>query len=276
MRFKTFIVVAIAIAIGLGGYSIARVEHGMHQQGIELAQERLNACKFKLYDLAVGSEGKAAHLAPGPQHNVHEAQIIAGALNVVNTIPSAKECIPVIKKAIRHQLGPQGLTPKLEHELIKLAEESNSTSPTRLPVGEEKNTSPTTPTHKHGKVKSKRPIEHKTTTPKSIPPITVTVPETPKSVSSSPAPKERKEPKGNGNGPPTTPPGKVETPSVKTPKGETPPIKTPPVEVPPITVPSIEVPPIKLPPIEVPPIKINLEEPVCDLPLHLPHCPKTK
>jgi hypothetical protein len=263
MRFKTFIVIAVAIAMGIGGYTFQRVEHSIHQQGIELAQERLNACKFKLYDLAVGSEGKAAHLAPGPQHNVHEAQIIAGALNVVNTIPSAKECIPVIKKAIKHQLGPQGLTPKLEHELIKLAVESNTHSNTPLP---DSGVNPSTPTHRHkgstghkGHKKAGTP----TTTTTPVPPLTVTT---------TPAPSTPKPSTPKAKVPPVTVPS-TKTPPVKTPPIETPPITTPPVEVPPITVPAIEVPPIKLPPVEVPPIKINLEEPICTLPIKLLPCP---
>lgn len=262
MRFRVFIVLSIAIALALGGYSFARVEHSIHQQTIELAQERLNACKFKLYDLAVGSEGKAAHLAPGPQHNVHEAQIIAGALNVVNTIPSAKECIPVIKKAIRHQLGPQGLTPKLEHELIKLAVESNTDSSTPLPDTGKKPSS--TPTHKgtghKGHKKGSKPT---TTTP--VPPLTVTTP-----APATPSTPTVTTPKAKVP-PVTVPPTKV--PPVKTPPIETPPITTPPIEVPPITVPAIEVPPIKLPPVEVPPIKINLEGPLCTLPIKLLPCP---
>jgi hypothetical protein len=260
MRFRTFIVLAVAIAIGLGGYSFARVEHSIHQQGIELAQERLNACKFKLYDLAVGSEAHKVHLAKGPQYNPHQAEVLAGALRVVLTIPSAKECIPVIKKAIRKQ--NEGLTPKLERELVKLAQESTTSgSPESVGIG------PAPGTHKRSHGGSK--TGHKgsggtTTTP--VPPVTVTA--------TTPAPSLPPPSTPKVKGPTVTTPS-PKTPILTTPSVTTPTITTPPIEVPPVTTPKVEVPPITVPPIEIPPVKINLEEPLCKVPVvKLLTCPK--
>jgi hypothetical protein len=263
-RFRTFIVLAVAIAIGLGGYSFAQVEHSIHQQGIELAQERLNACKFKLYDLAVGYESKSAHLQKGsPEYNPRQAAVLAGALRVVLTIPSAKECIPVIRESLSKQKNPQGLTPKVERELVGLAVQATNSTLTQPPANN--TTHPpgsSTPKH-HGRTTPTHPA-HPTTPPPVVPPVTVTTP--------APAHPSTPAPKVTPTTPKSTPP--VKTPPVTTPT-TTSPITTPPIEVPPITVPKVEVPPITLPPVEVPPIKINLEEPLCKVPVvKLLTCPK--
>jgi hypothetical protein len=269
VRFKTFIVLAIAIAIGLGGYSFARVEHSIHQQGIELVQERLNACKFKLYDLAVGSEAHKVHSQKGsPQYNPRQAEVLAGALRVVLTIPSAKECIPVITEAIKRE-GPNLLTPKVERALMKLAVESSDGTTLTSPPSSKTKQAPGL-THRPRTTTTPK----RTTSTPMVPPITVTTP--------APARPDIPAPKATTpttSTPKSTPPVKTPTattPTTKTPPVTVPPITTPPIEVPPIiTTPSIEVPPITVPPIEVPPIKINLEEPLCKVPVvKLLTCPK--
>lgn len=222
MRFKTFICVAVAIAAALAGVTFARLEAEGRKRQQELTQTQLNNCKLKLYDLAVGYEARAAHANPNsPQYNPRQAAVLAGALRVVLTIPSAKECVPVVKEAISKQKSPAGLSPKVERELFNLAERAPSSATLTSP-----------PTARH----TVQPTPH----------VTITVPQ-PRTTPSKPVHKSAT---------PTiiTQPSTPQQPTITVTTPTPPPVVTTTTPTPPVTVPPVEVPPIK---VEVPSICVQ-------------------
>jgi hypothetical protein len=256
-RFKTLIVIALAFTMAVCGYTFTNLEGALHTQHTQLVETRQNNCKLKLYDLVIGYEGHAVHMQKGsPQYNPHQAEIIEGALKVVLSIPSAQECIPVLKESISTQSKQLKLSPKVEKELIQLAIGQPVSTSTRVVNAHSRTRSPTG----HRKPSQKRTGVGVGKGPKAPPKAPTPSPAPPAghSGSSTPAPSTPTR---------TTP---TKTPTVTTPS--TPPVKTPPVttpsvEVPPVTVPSVEVPPITTPPIEVPPVKVpSIELPPIKLP----------
>lgn len=243
-RFKTFIVVSLAIAITLGGWSFASLESTSSRQRHELQQEQLNNCKLKLYDLAVGYEARAVHANPrSPQYNPRQAAVLAGALRVVQSIPSSQSCIPQVRSAIEHTRvhGTEKLPASVERELIRLAALPNPGSSNI----HQNAAHPVTPRpNVHRSHRNPRHAPHGGTGGSgggssgggsSVPPIIVTVP--------VPAPSHPTHPEHPSHSEP--------------PKVETPPVVVPPVEVPPITV---ETSPVKLPCVQVGPVKANCTE----------------
>lgn len=245
MRFKTFIIFAVAVAVALGGYSLGRLEGVTSSNRQQIQQHNVDNCKLKLFDLASGYVQRAQLIRSNPR----EAEVLTGALRVVLSIPSAKSCVPAVRFALEHAHGHSKITnlsPRVEHELVKLAtaEAPSSTSaPVRRGSGGGRRVVPQ-PTPRRPVPKAPRPAPHE------APHITVTVP----APAPTPAPREH----GNGNGKgQESGRGKVETPPVKTPPAEAPPVTLPPVEVPPITV---EVPALPLPCVQVGTVHVNCKK----------------
>lgn len=238
MRFKYFVIISIAVLALIGGYSIAKLEGVTSSNKQQIVQHSEDNCKLKLFALATGFEQQAQL-----HHNPREAAVLAGALRVVLSIPSAKSCVPEVRFALEHSRGHghrklnsiTRLAPAVERELIRLAGSH--------PEG--------------GRVGGGRPRSHHRSAPAPAPRhipkvvITIPVPPPPRPGPSAPPPKSKGD-GGNGQGK-----AKVETPPVKVPHEEKPVVTVPPVEVPPITV---ETPPVKLPCVQVGPVKANCTE----------------
>lgn len=239
MRFKYFVIISIAVLALVGGYSIAKLEGVTSSNKQQIVQHSEDNCKLKLFALATGFEQQAQL-----HHNSREAAVLAGALRVVLSIPSAKSCVPAVRFALEHSRGHgrhklnsiTKLTPAVERELVRLAGSR--------PEG--------------GRVGGGRPRSHHRFTPAPVPhhvpKVVITIPVPP------PA-RHGHEGGGNSQGEPPVPKskggGNEGGNSQGKAKAETPPVKVPPVEVPPITV---ETPPVKLPCVQVGPVKANCTE----------------
>jgi len=233
LRFRTFIIFAVAILALLGGYTFAKLEGQTASNHQQIVQHSEDNCKLKLYDLASGYEQQARLRRTNPR----EAAVLAGALRVVLSIPSAKNCVPAVRFALEHSHGHgriTRLTPAVERELVRLA---GSTPPA------EGRSHP--PHAGRGVGGGRRPAPRQTPTPspprEAPPSVTVTVPVP------TPAPAEPLRGHGKAKAPVPTPPPKVEEPSITTPS----------VEVPPITV---ETPAVKTPCVQVGPVAANCKK----------------